>query len=154
MMKILPVLYVEDEEDDVIFMRRAFRANGIVNPLHVTRDGEETLGYLKKIAESGEPPCLVLLDLNLPLFSGFEVLDWMRKTELFQNTPVCVLSSSDAPKDIDRAKTQGANEYRVKPSSPAQLIALVEWIKTKWLLGPTGFGKPSIAPPFVQKPSA
>jgi CheY-like chemotaxis protein len=133
-MKPPPILYVEDEENDVVFMRRAFASTGIANPLHVARDGAEALAYLKAASQNGEKPCLLLLDLNLPLFSGFEVLQWMRASSDFQSTPVCVLSSSDQPSDMEHAKKQGADDYRVKPSSPSQLGSLLDSIRKRWPL--------------------
>lgn len=131
-MKLAAVLYVEDEENDVLFMQRAFLKSGIANPLHVARDGEQALAYLQVASGSGELPCLILLDLKLPLMSGFEVLDWIRNSQCFRSTPVCVLSSSDQPRDIERSKQKGADEYQVKPSSPSQLHSFAEWLRRRW----------------------
>jgi CheY-like chemotaxis protein len=76
------VLYVEDEEYDVLFMRRAFEKAGGGHDLHVVIDGQKAIDYL---SDASQPrPDLVLLDLNLPLISGFEVLDWMRRNETFR----------------------------------------------------------------------
>ena len=134
-MRLAPVLYVEDEEDDVLFMRRAFTTIGIANRLDIARNGEEAIVYLKAAEASGDLPHLILLDLNLPILSGFDVLDWTRKSASFRETAICVLSSSDHPRDVERAKEQGADDFRVKPSSPVQLTAFVQQINQRWLSG-------------------
>jgi CheY-like chemotaxis protein len=130
--RVKPVLYIEDEENDVLFMRRAFSKNRIANPLHIARDGEEALEYLKLAAQTGELPCLVLLDLNLPLVSGFTVLEVLRSAPELAGTPVCVLSSSDQPRDMERATKMGADGYQVKPSSPSLLCGLVRSLQSRW----------------------
>ncbi len=130
-----PVLYIEDEENDIFFMTRAFDKSGLADRLHVVRNGEQALAYLTAAAQSGAAPCLVLLDLNLPRISGFEVLQRLRKIGGCEKTPVCVLTSSEDPKDITSARQSGANDYQVKPSSPRQLTHLVQSICHRWGVG-------------------
>jgi CheY-like chemotaxis protein len=116
------VLYVEDEEDDAIFMRLAFSRNGSDVDLRVVVSGQEAINYL-----AGEKPysdrllhplpALVLLDLNLPLVSGFEVLKWIRQEPEHRTLPVVIFSSSGRLEDKTRALELGADHYIQKPSS-------------------------------------
>ena len=77
------ILLVEDNEDDVSLIERAFARAGIDNPLQVVRDGEQAVSYLKAEGEYADRvkyplPSLVLLDLKMPRRNGFEVLSWIR----------------------------------------------------------------------------
>src|SRR6476620_10545610 len=85
-MFLCPILYVEDEENDVLFMRRALAESGIPNPLHVVPDGKQAIAYLRDATDENHP-CFVLLDLNLPLASGFEVLAWIRQQPNLRDLP-------------------------------------------------------------------
>ncbi len=76
------VLYVEDEEGDLFFMQAAFRKAGIGQALRSVGNGREAIDYLAGSGpyadrERHPLPTMVLLDLNLPLISGFEVLEWL-----------------------------------------------------------------------------
>src|SRR5205814_846191 len=93
------ILIVEDRDDDILLMRKAFHKASMNNPIHVVRDGEEALAYLSgknKYANRAEYPLpvLVLLDLKLPGMDGFEVLSWIRRQEGIRGLPVVVLTSS------------------------------------------------------------
>lgn len=129
-----PILYVEDEENDVFFMKRAFLKTGLSNPLQVARNGKEAFSNLQRAVDLGEVPCLVILDINMPIISGFEVLSWMRQSPHFHQTPVCVLSSSDQLRDVQRAKELGADEFEVKPISPLHLERFWKRLMERWPL--------------------
>jgi DNA-binding response OmpR family regulator len=75
----------------------------------------------------------VLLDLNLPLFTGFEILSWLRKHEYFKRLPVLILTSSNQRHDIQLAYELGANAFLIKPSSLDALVKLVRSINEFWL---------------------
>lgn len=133
-----PVLYTEDDENDAFLMRHAFQRAGIEHPLVVVTDGQQAINYL-----GGEHPlpCLLVLDLNLPVRSGFEVLTWVRQQPRFSNLLVVILSSSNHTKDIDRAYSLGANSYFVKPSNVEKRMELVRTLQQKWLAR-----RPSVGP--------
>jgi DNA-binding response OmpR family regulator len=76
---------------------------------------------------------LILLDLNLPLVSGFEVLEWMRKTTGYQELPVVIFSSSARPEDRIRAEATGADDYVQKPSSALEFRAVIDYLERRWL---------------------
>jgi CheY-like chemotaxis protein len=134
------LLLVEDNPDDVLFLRRALRKGGHSLRLEVVQNGEEAIAYLSGqgtyVDRRRHPlPTHVLLDLKLPKISGFEVLAWMRSRPEFASIPVSILSSSPQTADIDRARALGADCYLTKPISFEQLVPLVnrivEWMETR-----------------------
>jgi CheY-like chemotaxis protein len=132
------ILLVEDEENDVFFLKHAFEEVGIPNPLQVAEDGQEALDYLSGHGEYADRerfplPCLILLDLKLPRVMGFEVLKWIREQPALKALVVIILTSSCLQPDIEKAYELGANAYLVKPSSPPELRELAAGIKQFWL---------------------
>jgi len=133
-----PVLYAEDDENDVFLMERAFKQAGIVNPLHIATDGKLAIDYLSGSGlyanrEQYPIPCLALLDLKMPGKSGFDVLKWLRTQPAISTLPVIVLTSSNQDSDIHRAYLIGANGYLIKPGRPDELAVMVKGIKDYWL---------------------
>ena len=113
------ILVVEDREDDILLIRRAFDRASVTNPIQVVRDGEEAIAYLigeGQYANRDEYPLpvLVLLDLKLPRKDGFEVLSWIRSQPGIRSLPVVVLTSSNQIRDVNRAYQLGANSFFVK----------------------------------------
>jgi CheY-like chemotaxis protein len=137
--KAVSILYVEDEEADVVLLRHVFEKMGIPDPLQAVKDGRLAKDYL-----AGNPPYddrqqyplpgLVLLDLHLPYWSGFEVLEWIRQQPQLRRLPVVILSSSNRPDDIVRAYDAGANGFLVKPNALADLKCLALAVHDFWLL--------------------
>lgn len=129
------ILVVEDDENDLFLLKRAFAKAKVTNPIHAARDGEEAIAYL---SGNGVPddrlPVLVLLDLKLPRLSGHEVLAWIRSNERVRRLPVVVLTSSDEPRDVNRAYDAGANSYLVKPGDPGRILDLANSVGTYWLM--------------------
>ncbi len=137
-MRPMPILYVEDEENDALFVKLALEHAAVQTPLQVVTDGQQALRYLSgngkyKDREQYPFPCLVLLDLNLPLVSGFEVLTWVRSQPSMNDLPVVVFSSSNQPQDIQQAQQLGADDYLVKPVNMGKLDELLRALKQKWL---------------------
>ena len=116
------VLLVEDSDDDVLIVQRAFKVLKLPHDLAVCRNGEDALHRLDK---AGSKPDIVLLDLNLPGLSGVEVLRRLKADPRLRSIPVVVLSASDREGDVANAYEAGANHYLVKPlkfESFAELI--------------------------------
>lgn len=133
-----PILLVEDNEDDVLFMRRAARHANVTRTFSVVSDGQAAMDYLAGNAEYSDRekyplPCFVLLDLKLPYKSGLEVLEWIRQQTELRPLPVIMFTSSGEPADVERAYRLGANGYVVKPSNMEQLIGIVRSISAFWL---------------------
>ena len=133
------VLYVEDEENDVFLLQYAWRESVIEQRLEVAKNGKEALNYFQRQASANSrfefPACgLAILDLNLPVLSGFEILSWLRKHEQFKRLPILILTSSNQNHDIQLAYELGANAYLIKPSSLDALVQLLRSVKDFWLL--------------------
>jgi CheY-like chemotaxis protein len=130
-----PILYAEDEENDVFFMQRAFQIAKISQRLDTVSDGAKAIEYLERAVSQGAEaiPCLVLLDLNMPYRSGFEVLEWVRSHPDLRTILVIVFTSSAQAEDRQRAYELCANAYLVKPSSPEKLPGMLESLKSFWL---------------------
>ena len=117
-MNALNILLAEDNLADVLLVRKALDEYEIPHDLHVVRDGEEALAFIKTMGEPNGIPCpdVVLLDLNLPKLDGPEVLAQFRKHPQCAQTPVIVISSSDAHRDRERMAALGISRYFRKPS--------------------------------------
>ena len=108
------ILLVEDDQNDVELSMRALESHGMGWRVSIARDGAEALDLLLD-AVSPCSPAAVILDLNLPLFHGLEVLRRLREHGPTRAIPVVIFSSSAEAKDIVRGYELGANSYIVKP---------------------------------------
>lgn len=132
------ILMVEDDDNDVFFLKRAFKQAHIVNPIQHVRDGEEAIAYLRGDAPYNDRrvhplPGLMLLDLKMPRKNGFEVLAWARQQPGIKRLPIAVLTSSREEPDINRAYDIGANTYLVKPVKFEDLLETIKTLGTFWL---------------------
>jgi CheY-like chemotaxis protein len=134
-----PILLVEDDENDVMLLQRAFRRAAIINPLQVVRHGDDAVAYLEGSGEFADRdahplPVLMLLDLKLPRRTGLEVLQWVKERAGVKKIPIIVLTSSKNDEDVNRAYELGANSYVVKPVSFETLLELVKSLELYWLV--------------------
>jgi CheY-like chemotaxis protein len=132
------ILLVEDDANDVFFMKRAMKLAEVINPVQVASDGQQAIHYLAGTGEYSDRakfplPGLVLLDLKLPHVMGLDVLKWIRAQPELRTVIVLVFTSSQLAPDINKAYFLGANSYLVKPSKPEGLIEIVRQIKQYWL---------------------
>ena len=132
------VLYVEDEEADVFFVKRAFDHLHVSNCIRVVRNGRDAEDYLAGTGRFSDRqryplPALVLLDLKLPGIQGLEVLEWMRQQPQFQSLPVVIFSSSNLEADRDSAIQLGANDYIVKPTDMSKVSDLLSSVLNRFL---------------------
>lgn len=133
------ILLVEDNPDDALLIRRAFKKANLVNPLQLVDDGDKAIAYLSRAAPYDDRtryplPVLVLLDLKLPRRSGFEVLQWARSPQGIKRLPIVVLTSSGETVDINTAYDLGANSYLVKPVGFDALFDMVKILQPYWLI--------------------
>lgn len=136
------VLLVEDERDDIEFVRRAFSHTGVDCDLQVVQDGRSALDYLAGTGAyqdraSHPVPTHLLLDLKLPGTSGLDVLTWIRTQPTNRTLPVIVLTSSNESSDRERCHALGIDLYLVKPVSYGELIEVVRRIASRWNLAVT-----------------
>lgn len=132
------ILLAEDDANDVFFLRRAFQKAEIGCKIVDLPNGQLVLDYLNGVSpfnnRSQYPlPQLLLLDLKMPLMSGFEVLEWLQRHPEIGELPALVLSSSAHQEDVAKARALGARDYHVKPSDQHQLIQLARELQSKWL---------------------
>ena len=128
------VLLVDDNEDDVFLMHRAFKKAEFTFPVQQARNGEEAIAYLKgegvySNREEYPVPSMMLLDLNMPKKNGFEVLAWIKTRPELQGLRVVVTTASTRPEDVTRAYDLGATSFLVKPSALAELGAMVRTLR-------------------------
>jgi len=137
-MKEFLTVLVEDDEDDVIFFQRALQKVEWPGAIQILRNGAEAIAYLTE-AHSGTDrrqhptPSLVILDLNLPIKTGLDVLQVFRGCDPDNTTPVVVLTSSTSQLDVRDAYRLGANCYFNKPSDPDGLVDLLKVLKAHWI---------------------
>src|SRR6266576_1762875 len=132
------ILLVEDNEHDVFMIRRALRNAHVTNPIHVARDGEEAIAYLKGEEEFTNRakyplPALVLLDLKMPRMGGLEVLRWIREQPGFSLLRVVVLTNTSEMREANAAYAAGANSFLVKPTDFQESVGLMGLLAGQWL---------------------
>ena len=138
-MKLLPILLVEDEENDVIFLRLAFREVGILNPVNVVRSVGETKEYLVGAGRFGDRtlfpgPCLVLCEFRMARTAGgLEVLKFIRAKPNLHHLIVILWSCGAPVSAIKEAYECGVNSCLTKPCDQRDLVKLASSIKTFWL---------------------
>jgi CheY-like chemotaxis protein len=133
------VLLVEDDDNDVILIKRAFEKSRLLNPIHAVENGEEALAFLSGQGKFSDRdafpfPALLLLDLKLPKKTGFEVIQAVRSNPDWKCLLIVVLSSSNLNPDINRAYELGANSYLVKPPDFDNLTAMLKQLQSYWLI--------------------
>jgi CheY-like chemotaxis protein len=132
------ILLVEDQDDDVVLVKRAFEKAHLPNPVHVVTRGEDAVAYLsgqKRYANREEYPLpdLILLDLKMPGMDGFDVLRWIRSQPGIRGISVVVLTSSDQIRDVNEAYALGANSFLVKPIDFQNYVELSKLLREYWL---------------------
>jgi CheY-like chemotaxis protein len=127
------ILLVEDDEVDVMNIRRAFRRSRIVNPVTVASDGVQALEMLR----AGDVPSerrLILLDLNMPRMNGIEMLRELRADPALHTTPVVVLTTSDDERDRVEAYNLHVAGYLVKPVTFGSFCEMMVTLNRYWML--------------------
>jgi CheY-like chemotaxis protein len=144
-MKSAPViLVVEDNEDDLYFMRRTLKAVAPQLPVRVAMDGQAALEYLRgtdRFADRAENPLpsVIFLDLKLPKLNGLDVLAAIRGDPMLQSLRVYILTSSSEDKDRSRAQELGVEGYLVKPPTPEMLRPIIGNLESLAVPSPVRF---------------
>lgn len=129
------VLLVEDSPGDAQLVEEALAESGSETiALRVVGDGRSAIDYLGRRGAYGDAPRpqLILLDLNLPQFDGRDVLRAVKSDDDLKHIPVIVLTTSDAPEDIETAYRLQANCYVTKPNGFDEFVAVVRSIENFW----------------------
>jgi CheY-like chemotaxis protein len=136
--RIINILLVEDDEVDVMNVKRAFKKNNITNPLYVAGNGIEALAMLR--SEDGKSPTvpsirrLILLDLNMPKMNGLEFLHHLRADPELRSTPVIVMTTSDEDRDKIDAYNLNVAGYILKPVTFSSFSNVVATLNNYWAL--------------------
>jgi len=131
------ILIIENDARDRLRLLYAFARAGHTAPIESTGDGIDAVAYLKGTGGYTDralfpTPGLIVVDLNLDRGSGFQVLAWIQSSPDLAGLPSVVLTSSCQPQDVQRAYALGACDYRVRPTSMADLCAVVRDIDKLW----------------------
>lgn len=127
-----PILLVEDDNVDVMTVRRALKDLQVASQLVPAGDGEEALDYLRN--NSNAKPRIILLDLNMPKMNGTEFLKIVKTDETLKKIPVIVLTTSSSEQDIVRSFELGAAGYMVKSVDYRKFIEIIRAIDLYWNL--------------------
>ena len=135
LVRTIEMLLVEDNPGDVRLTLEALREAKIKNTVRVVSDGVEAMEYLRKEGKYADVlrPDLVLLDLNLPKISGYQILSIIKSEDSLRKIPVVVLSISSSEKDIEESYNLSANCYVTKPLDLNEFIDVFERIQSFWL---------------------
>ena len=134
----IEVLLVEDDEDDAALAERVLAKSGVAVRLHIARNGQEARDFLnrRKVRDpsTGEssPPDLVLLDMNMPLVGGLDVLRQMKADPSLRTIPVVVLTGEADQDLMHECMELGINMYLVKPLEIADIISIVVGVRKRW----------------------
>jgi CheY-like chemotaxis protein len=131
------ILLVDDSENDLFLMRMAFKKAEFPIRLQTVSNGAEAIAYLKGEGVYSDRaeyplPTSMLLDLNMPMTNGLEVLAWVRAQPMLKRLCIIILTASMRVEDVEQAFDLGANSFLVKPASLEELTAMVRCLRD-WL---------------------
>lgn len=121
------ILLAEDDEDDQEFITLAFKKLSTEHRFHIANNGQEALNFLSGLPEK-ELPCLIVLDLNMPILDGYQTLHVLNTDPKYSKIPKVVFTTSDSEEDKERCLSVGATDYLVKPSNMTQIVHSVKGI--------------------------
>jgi len=130
-----PILLVDDNPDDVMIAQRAFKKGKIKNMLYTVENGVEAIKFLRKEGDYSDAPvpALILLDINMPLKNGFQVLEKIKGDKELRRIPVVMLTTSERDTDIEKAYSLGCNSYIVKPVDFQDFLDVITRTQEYWL---------------------
>ncbi|MBA4300120.1 MAG: response regulator [Cyclobacterium sp.] len=134
-MKKLQILLVEDNEGDILLTTEALETMQIAKEISVAKTGNEAIDYMTQSGDYAEIdlPDLVLLDINLPIKNGFEVLSAIRAHEKSKHIPVIILTTSSSIPDQSASNHLKANLFITKPTDMDAYEHMVREIEKFWL---------------------
>ena len=132
--RALCILHAEDDFADAQLTRLALDEGPTPVEVHYVFDGEEALGFLRREGEHADAPRpdLVLLDLNMPRLGGHETLMRIKQDPKLRSIPVLVLTTSGAPRDVERSYDSHVNSYLRKPMGYEALVELMRGVEHFW----------------------
>jgi CheY-like chemotaxis protein len=125
----ITVLIIDDGQDDQFFMEQAFKQGSPTTQIHLADGGQQALDMLVLLRPA---PDVILLDLNMPGMSGFELLTYLKQSAHHKTIPVVILTTSEAVADQELARQLGAEEFITKPTTQSDLSAIAKRIRRNW----------------------
>lgn len=125
-----PILLVEDDQVDVMTVKRALKEIHVTNPVVNLENGEEAVKFLRD--PKSEKPCIILLDLNMPIMNGIEFLQVVKHDAQLKRTPVVVLTTSEEQQDKVSSFDLGVAGYMTKPVDYRQFVEVMRTIDAYW----------------------
>lgn len=129
------ILLVEDNEGDILLTMDAFEESKLKTEVSVARNGQEALDFLHQRGKFTEAkrPDLILLDINIPIYNGHEVLREIKLNDSFKKIPVIMLTTSSNPTDISKAYGNYTNSYVTKPLDMDDFLKAILKIEEFWI---------------------
>ena len=128
----IPILLVEDDQVDVMTVKRALKEIHVTNPVVNLENGEEALKYLRD--PNSVKPCIILLDLNMPIMNGIEFLQVAKRDVQLKRIPVVVLTTSEEQQDKLSSFDLGVAGYMAKPVDYRQFVEVMRTIDAYWTI--------------------
>ena len=122
MSAIKSAMVIEDEDHISYLVNFLLQKEGY--SVTLAHDGEKAKGMI----DTAIPPGLVILDIKLPYYDGYQLLKHLRAKPEWKNVPVLMLTAKSNESDIIRAMDNGANDYLIKPFQPMELLARIKKI--------------------------
>lgn len=134
-MNKLQILLVEDNEGDILLTTEAFETMRTENEITVVKTGKDAIDFLAQKGgySKSKLPDLVLLDINLPIKNGFEVLTEIKSNEVTKSIPVIMLTTSSSLSDKEASFKLKADMFVTKPIDMHKYEKVVESIENFWL---------------------
>jgi len=126
------IFYVEDDPDYAFILQTAISEVREELTVGIAEDGRAAIEQLKIFSDNNVKPKLILLDLNLPGFSGIDVLKTIKEMPNLKYVPVILFSTSDNPKDVKASYEFGANAFVTKPDGYTNLLGCVRTMHDFW----------------------
>lgn len=114
-MKKLNILLIDYNEGDILLTKDSFEESKLAYDIQVLKDGEAAIHFFEALKDDDVYPDTILLEINMPKVSGFEVLHFLKTNKKFKQIPVIMLTTSSFQKDIVRCYQYPINGYIVKP---------------------------------------
>lgn len=134
-MKLVHILLVEDNDGDIQLTLDAFEESKVKTNISVVKNGRDALDFLHRRGgfANADKPDLILLDINIPIFNGHEVLADIKQDPGLKKIPVIMLTTSSNPKDINKAYENHSNSFVTKPIEMDDFLEAILRIEDFWL---------------------
>ncbi|MHA2182806.1 MAG: response regulator [Promethearchaeota archaeon] len=136
MSKKIDILLVDDSEDDVFMFTNFFEESNVFNIVQVLSNGEDAVNYLKKKDkyQNSITPDLIVLDINMPIKGGIEVLKEIKMDNSLKNIPVIIHTTSSREEDIIKSYQEGASSYIRKTAGALEMSNMVNIFEKYWTI--------------------